>query len=93
MKIRKLDRRMKGYGDFVYGVDFSWNWEGVRFDQARQWCWETFGPSTELDIWHELEPTSENNSRWAWDRNQYRTMIYLKSDVERNWFVMRWGLD
>lgn len=94
MRIRKLDKRMTGYGYFKYGVDFSWAWQGARFDQARRWCWETFGPSVEIDIWHELEDIKEpRNERWCWDRNQYRTMIYLKSDAERNWFVMTWGLE
>ncbi len=93
MRIKKLDKRMKGYGDFKYGIDFSWNWEGVRFDHARQWCWETLGASVEYDIWTELQIAGEEkNERWCWDRNQYRTMIYLKSDAERNWFVMRWGV-
>ena len=94
MRIRKLDKRMTGYGDFKYGADFSWHWQGARFDQVRQWCWETFGPSVEVDIWRELGTIDEpRNERWAWDRNQYRTMVYLKSDAERNWFVMRWGVE
>lgn len=94
MKIKKLDRRMTGYGDFKYGVDFSWHWQGARFDQVREWCWKTFGPSVEVDIWHELETLNQpRNERWAWDRNQYRTMIYLKTDAERNWFVMTWGVE
>lgn len=96
MKIKKLDRRMNGYGDFKYGVDFTWNWQGARFDQVRQWCWETFGPSVELDIWAELETLNEpRNPKWCWDRGTYnkvsRCMIYIKGDQEMNWFKLRWG--
>jgi len=94
MRIKKLDKRMTGYGEFKYGVDFGWNWQGARFDLVRQWCWETLGPSVEVDIWRELVTINEpRNARWAWARDQYRTIIYLKSDAERNWFIMRWGTE
>ena len=98
MKIKKLDKRMNGYGDFMYGVDFTYNWQGTRFDHAREWCWESFGPSCELDIWEELPTLNEpRNEKWAWDRGQYnksyRCMIYLATDKEANWFKLRWGLE
>jgi hypothetical protein len=89
---------MNGHNDFMYGVDFTYNWKGTRFDEAREWCWETFGASTELDIWEEKDgPTDVRNDKWAWDRGQYnktfRCIIYLKSDQECNWFKLRWGLE
>lgn len=98
MKIKKLDRRMNGYGHFKYGVDFTKDWQSdSRFDKVRQWCWETFGPSVEYDIWEELSsPRETRNDKWAWDRGQYnkswRCIIYLKSDQEANWLKLRWGL-
>lgn len=96
MKIKKLDRRMNGYGDFKYAADFTYNWKGTRFDHAREWCWTTFGPSVELDIWHELDrPGDGRNDKWAWDRGQYnktfRCIIYLKGDQEVTWFRLRFG--
>lgn len=97
MKFKKLDRRMNGHGDFKYGVDFAWSTGSPAFDEVRQWCWETFGASTELDIWHERDrPTDNRNPKWAWDRGQFnkswRCIIYLKDDQEANWFKLRWGL-
>ena len=94
MKIKLLDKRMNGYGKFKYGVDFTYNWKGTRFDHARTWCWENYGASVELDIWEDL-PENERNPLWAWDRGQYnksfRCMIYLATDKEANWFRLRWG--
>lgn len=89
---------MNGYGDFKYGVDFTWNWQGARFDEVRLWCWETFGPSVELDIWAELETIGQpRNLKWCWDRGTYnkinRCMIYIKDDQEMNWFKLRWGTE
>lgn len=94
MRIKKLDKRMNGYGDFKYGVDFTWNWQGPRFDLVRKWCWDSFGASVERDIWDDLNPL-ERNAKWCWDRGTYnkvnRCVIYLKSDQECNWFKLRWG--
>ena len=96
MKFKKLDRRMNGNGDFTYGVDFTYNpRSGPRFDHVRQWCWETFGPSVEYDIWENLDlPGETRNDKWAWDRGIYnktsRCIIYLKSDQEASWFKLRW---
>lgn len=97
MKFKKLDRRMNGYGDFTYAVDFASSPMGAKFNDVRQWCWETFGPSCELDIWDVLDrPDDVRNERWAWDRGQYnktwRCIIYLATDQEANWFKLRWGV-
>jgi hypothetical protein len=98
MKIKKLDARMNGYGFFKYGIDFNKKWSHTEFHNVRLWCWETFGPSCELDLWHELDfkPDVERNPRWAWDRSMYnktnRCMLYLKDDQEANWFTLRWGV-
>jgi hypothetical protein len=97
MKFKKLDRRMNGYGDFTYGIDFtSRELAGPAFDEVRQWCWESFGPSTELDIWEVRDrPEDTRNDKWAWDRGQYnkswRCIIYLATEKEANWFKLRWG--
>lgn len=96
MQIKKLDRRMNGYGDFNYGIDL-WSDNSTKFNEIRTWCWETFGPSCELDIWNDLDrPTDTRNEKWAWDRGQYnksfRCVVYLQSDKELNWFKLRFGV-
>ncbi len=92
MKLKKLDRRMNGYGDFKYAIDFNYKTNNIAFDDARQWCWETFGASTELDIWELRKDT--RNPKWAWDRGQYsktyRCMIYLATDEEASFFTLKW---
>lgn len=96
MKFKKLDRRMNGYGDFTYGIDL-WADTGRQFNEVREWCWQTFGPSCELDIWNDLDrPGDVRNEKWSWDRGQYnksfRCMIYLKDEQEANWFKLRFGV-
>lgn len=95
MRLKKLDRRMNGYGDFKYGVDFNYRANSTPFDEVRRWCWETFGASTELDIWEVRDrPTDNRNARWAWDRGQYnktyRCVIYLATDEEASFFTLKW---
>lgn len=94
MKLKKLDRRMNGYGDFKYGVDL-WTVDSKEFMEVRQWCWETFGPSCELDIWEYLDrPGDSRNPSWAWDRGTYnknfRCIVYLATDVEASHFTLKW---
>jgi hypothetical protein len=95
MILKKLDRRMNGHGFFKYGVDFAYDRNPPAFDEVRLWCWETFGASTELDIWHARDrPVDTRNERWAWDRGHYnksfRCIIYLATDEEAAWFKLRW---
>lgn len=82
---------MNGYGNFKYGVNF-YGTRDIAFDDVRLWCWETFGASTELDIWEDRE--GRRNPRWAWDRGQYnknfRCMIYLSTDAEASLFTLKW---
>jgi len=46
MNVIKLCRRHKGHASFKYAVHFPNS--TPKFNDARVWCWETFGPSTEL---------------------------------------------
>lgn len=85
MKVKKIDKRMNGYGDFARFVDF-YNFE--KFIEVRNWCWETWGPSCELEIWKKYH---NKNPAWAWMFDEYRTRIYFASDSEAQWYYLRWG--
>lgn len=102
---KKLDRRNTGFSDWKYYVNrpsrsnhivylslyecqqifFSW----------REWCWQTWGPSKELEDW--LEDTRHtnhavsHNEHWCFQNRDYATRIYLRSDKELSMFLLRWS--
>lgn len=86
MKKRKLDKRNSGYGQYTHYVEFRFN-EDQNFFEIRNWCWETFGPSTEFDI----IKTSGAKGDWCWIFDQWRKRILFKSEKEYNWFCLKWG--
>jgi hypothetical protein len=69
------------------------------FFALRSLCSETWGLSCERELYLELKPKVANNmldvplnNHWVWhtdlNNNQYR--IYLKSDEERAWLLLKW---
>ncbi len=65
----------------------------------RQLCTETWGLSCERDLWMKLHPLSVTglsdvalNNHWVWhtDLNNSQYRIYLKSDEERAWLLLKW---
>lgn len=85
MKIGKLDKRHNGHGKFKYYVNFSFN-TLQKFVEVRNWCWQTWGPSAELDTLKKIS----NVAKWSWICDQYNTRIYLNGDTEYQWFVLKW---
>lgn len=64
------------------------------FVQLREWCWQTFGPSVELDIVIRLK----RQDRWCWDSTPEfasdvpHRRIYLNlSEFEQQQFMQRWA--
>lgn len=86
MKIGKLDKRHKGHETFRYYTQFSFSTYD-KFIEVRNWCWQTWGPSSELDL---LSHVKTDSIKWAWIHDQYNTRIYLASDREYQWFVLKW---
>lgn len=84
---------MNGYGYFVYAVNFPYHKDVDQFSKARQWCWEQWGPSVELDVWQRFPEFK--NEHWAWERGEfnksYRCRIFLTSEKEAQWFLLRWA--
>lgn len=86
MKAKKLDKRNKGHGLFKYSVIFDYR-ETEKFLEVRNWCWSQWGPSSELDFYTQ---SSLNSEGWAWITDEWRKNIYLKSDKEYQWFILKW---
>lgn len=104
-KVTKLNRKYTGYEHFQYIVTVE-RPPTNRFSEIqeikqewfalREWCWETWGPSKEIEDW--IRGTSfapdklvSQNTHWCWQNDKYATRIYLTSDKELNWFTLRWS--
>lgn len=103
IKIRKTDKRHTGHDKFQYYVDIKstdWNENSqLMFYKFRMWCWETWGPSRELNDWNvgnksdqlDQDP-GDRNAHWAWINDQYRFRLYLGSKDEAAHFTLKWGI-
>ena len=94
MKIKKLDKRMTGYGDFTHCADFTLHKDDrKKFAEARRWCVEQWGESVEYDLWESYEEF--RNPAWSWERGEYnksyRCRLFLASEKEAQWFSLKWG--
>lgn len=78
---------MNGYGNFTHFVDFR-KIERNKFLEIRNWCWEQWGPSCELEHWVAIE---SGNPSWAWDNREYDMRIYLAEQQQVSWYILRWG--
>lgn len=92
MRLKKLDRRMAGYGNFVYIVEFSSSKnDTIKFIECRRWCIEQFGQSVEYSIWEDFPEF--RNSKWSWEREKYnsylRCRLYLDEQASQ-WISLKW---
>lgn len=97
-EITTLDRRHTGFAEFKYFIKTKYDKRPSdaehQFNELRKWCWETWGPSKELEHWlkssHDMNAPCQN-LHWAWhnDANANRR-IYLKTDQELVLYKLRW---
>lgn len=83
----KMDRRMTGHQYFEFYVEFNTR-DRLEFDEIRRWCYATFNPSSEYDIWY-LYP-SEDRANWCWLSDELRCRLLFKTSKEYNWFLLKW---
>lgn len=101
----KLDRRNTGYGNWTYylnkprmgnSIIFGLQESYQKFYEWRNWCWQTWGPSKELQHWLEdlRNPNQlavSHNEQWCWQNDEYATRIYLRTDKELSIFLLKWS--
>lgn len=108
LKVKKANGKFNCYPHFMYvlTVDYkkkmSSRNENIILKQewfeVREWCWETWGASKELDSWltdrnlaiNEMDKLVGHNAQWCWQNDTYSTRIYLATDKELNWYKLRW---
>jgi hypothetical protein len=72
----------------------------VEFVEVRNFCWQTYGPSTELEIYGAVKGLTRNqmhNPHWAWRfgshpvKDPQEGYIYLTGDEELAFFTLKFG--
>ena len=90
-RIVKMDGRSLGYPNWQYYAEFGMR-SHMLFSQSRAWCWETWGPSTEIELMHFSNPEkSFINQHYTWVWNQYKKRIFFRTDLELNLFILKWA--
>lgn len=92
----KLDSRYTGAQWFYCRVQIINEDKVPNFFTARNWCWETFGPSCEVDLIRKLNRVNPNGTtdfQWAWKRDVERGstsyFIYL-TEPAHTAFTLKW---
>lgn len=93
--IKELDGRYKGARVFKWVLDFNSVWQDhnrrPNFQTIRNWCWETFGPGSELETHLSLNrPDIDMSDRWCWKTDHDDLRIYFKSDNELSIYTLKW---
>jgi hypothetical protein len=94
MKIKKVDKRFKGWPRFKYCVDLP-RAGNANFFAIREWAWDTFGASKEIDAFfidfkYNEHENNSHNDKWTWHYDEWTRRVYFKSDKEANWFTLKW---
>jgi hypothetical protein len=99
-KIRKTDKRHKGYELFEYVCDLR-STTAVRlsdrylaFNEIRDWCTLTWGNSCERDHYISIVDAGMSdklNTHWCWHSDAYDMKLFFVSDKDVTWFKLRWA--
>lgn len=102
LTIKKTDKRHTGneYWKYLVIVERSANTvygkaaliqKTLDLNTIREWCWTTYGPSCELELWMATPDGSiSKNDKWCWHTNFNNFKIYLHTEKEANWFKLKW---
>lgn len=88
MKLKKIDGRMNGFGTFKYCINFNYT-TVQQFCDIRKWCWDQWGASDDYEF---IGKIKDPNISWSWTNDQYTMRIYLATDKEAQWFLLKWGI-
>lgn len=93
--LEQLDRRHNGHSRFKYRVMIGGE---DRFDRTqnlneiRDWCWQIWGSSGELDNSWTRHFKDRRTVVWCWryDLSERGGYIYLKDDEQASFFKLKW---
>ncbi len=98
IKVKRTDKRHTAFDRYKYYVEIKHDdWaerHSVRekFYELRLWCWETWGPSREVDQYSLDYPNpTDRNTHWGWLNDQYRARLYLAGPEDAAFFTLKWS--
>lgn len=94
-----MDARYTGFPEFRYYVtpfrlysDYTTVLPSERFQTWRIWCWETWGPSCEVETAVDiLARSAKTDIPWAWDTGKQYVRLYLRDDTALMWFQTKFA--
>jgi hypothetical protein len=104
--LEKLNKRYNGSDWFIYRLKVepigrmydTYLERTANFLKIRNWCWGTFGPSCELEMYGVAQERNLTNSKWSWRflnygsrASQLETFIYIASDEELALLTLKFG--
>jgi hypothetical protein len=111
VEIKKVDIRYIGYPYFKHCVSIHPTYDPFKsrkadnlFFEIREWCWQTWGASKEVDEWvadkqyvtyqivinQTIGPLYSQNDNWSWKKDKSTHRIYLAKDEDLTMFKLRW---
>jgi len=90
---RKINKRNKLFGIMTYQI--ACDLPG--FFDAREWCWEQWGPGIEHEHFINHQFYTKREMPWAWDCSKYHGAsisngsLYLRDEEQMSWFSLRWS--
>lgn len=89
---RAIDARNQLFGHMKYQVTCSL----PGFFDAREWCWDQWGPGIEYEHYHNHKLHTGQVKTWAWSCNKFqgtpinKGRLYLPDDDALTLFRLRW---
>lgn len=95
MRVIKLDKRYTGYKIFDYMIEPYGRGDErfAEFQAWREWCWSTFGPSTERG-YVSVEPGSagiRSKTCWCWYTEYNQMRLYFQDNKTLSTFLLKWS--
>ena len=102
-KFTKIDKRHTGHSYFEFYTDWFYEpWYSnsalsfQRFCMIRDWCWQTWGSSKEINNWiKDVNDRSRcelysQNEHWSWGNEGFKPRIYLCTEKELSLYLLKW---
>ena len=104
--LEKLNKRYNGSDWFTYRLKIApvgrmyetYLERTANFLEIRNWCWETFGPSCELEMYSVAQERNLTNPKWSWRFNNYgsrasqlETFVYIAGEEELALLTLKFG--
>lgn len=97
-RVIKLDRRHTGYTQWQFFIERTYSMRPLEASKMfylwREWCWEQWGASKELNNYNDddlFNKDYSSNPHWCWLNDGTRSpRIYLRTDTEASMFTLRW---